>query len=130
MTQCHPYASLVSDILYSTLFLIHISTSGNHEVYYNICMKEDLKSVITRIEGQCVGGKKGGKGEHTLQISYVSIIKGVLLCLLVSTKAFRKKFHASFIYRDARDGVERWARLDRVVRYGIGVLSEGLHHES
>jgi hypothetical protein len=68
-------------------------------------------------------------GEHTLQISYVSIIKGVLLCLLVSTKAFGK-FHASFIYRDAGDGVERWPRLDRVVRYGIGVLSEGLHHES
>jgi hypothetical protein len=26
--------------------------------------------------------------------------------------------------------VERWPRLDRVVRYGILLLSEVLHHES
>jgi hypothetical protein len=80
MIQCHPYASLASDILYSTLFLIHIQQVETC-VYYNICMKEDLKSVIARIAGQC------GGGEYTLQVSYVSIVKGVLLCLLVSHKS-------------------------------------------
>jgi hypothetical protein len=50
-----------------------------------------------------------------LQISYVSIIKGVLLCLLVSTKAFRRKCHASFIYTEAGYGGRALAKIGAVL---------------
>src|SRR5277367_2289496 len=94
MIQCHLYASLVSDILYSTLFLIHISASGN------MCLLQHLY-------------------ERRLKISHYSHCRAVwgrrvrppdLLCqhrqgrfcfvYLSPQKHFRRKCHTSFIYTE------------------------------
>jgi hypothetical protein len=64
------------------------------------------------------------EGEYALQISYVSIIKGVLLCLLVTTKAFRRKCHVSFIYTEAGYGVERLTKVEPCCAVWHFVLSE------
>jgi hypothetical protein len=113
MIQRHLYASLVSDILYSTLFSIRIYQQVETCVYYNICMEDDLNQSLLALQGS-VGRR---------------VCPPDLLCqhrqgrfgfvYLSPQKAFRRKCHARFIYTEAGYGVERWPRLDRVVRYGI-----------
>ena len=114
MIQCHLYASLVSDILYSTLFSIRIYQQVETCVYYNICMKDDFKN-------QSLLALQGSVGRRLCPPDLLCQHRQgrFLLCLLVTTKAFRRKCHASFIYTEAGYGVERWPRLDHVVRYGI-----------
>jgi hypothetical protein len=51
MIQCHLYASLVSDILYSTLFSIRIYQQVETCVYYNICMEDDLNPSLLALQG-------------------------------------------------------------------------------
>ena len=57
-------------------------------------MKDYLKSVITRIAGQC------GKESMPSRSPMSALSRALLLCLLVSTKAFKRKCHASFIYTE------------------------------
>jgi hypothetical protein len=113
MIQCHLYASLVSDILYSTLFSIRIYQQMETCVYYNICMEDDLNQSLLALQGSvgrrvCPRDLLCQHRQGRFGFVYLSPQKHL------GGNAMPGSFNTEVGY-----GVGRWPRLDRVVRYGI-----------